>query len=455
MSPKQKKGFFELWGEGADWEELQAAVEAYMAAPATAAAASAALDPTTTFRVVIETFGHTLGAEQRAATLPRLDFIPFRGAVRLSGKCDHEFYLLVSDVPLNAEPNGLPPGAVPRRLYFGRRVAARSARAADCYTRYDLKARAYLGPTSMSAEMAFVMANQAHAQPGALVFDPYAGTGSILIAAAARGARVVGGDIDIRVIKLGKVGKDGVPRDVFSNFKQYGLPRPELLRMDAHAPPFRDGLTEVFDAIVGDPPYGVRAGGRKSAPVAGAVVRDVATHIARTQPYALTEVLHDLLSLAARTLRLGKLLCWVFCVLVRLGAPFFAKPKHPPNNPKTKQKGGRLVFFLPSSPETYSEAELPEHPALLLVANSEQVLTGRYSRRLLTMIKVAAYDASADAEWREARRDVVLAIERVADIVWAPSGDSSKGGGSEAGGGGGGGSSVSAPAMPKFAGKNL
>ena len=93
--------------------------------------------------------------------------------------------------------------------------------------------------------------------------------------------------------------------------------------------------------------------------------------------------------------------------------------------------------------------------ALLLVANSEQVLTGRYSRRLLTMIKVAASDASADAEWREARRDVVLAIERVADIVWAPSGDSSKGGGSEAGGGGGGGSSVSAPAMPKFAGKNL
>ena len=38
----------------------------------------------------------------------------------------------------------------------------------------------------------------------------------------------------------------------------------------------------------------------------GAVVRDVATHIARTQPYALTEVLHDLLSLAARALRLGE-----------------------------------------------------------------------------------------------------------------------------------------------------
>lgn len=38
-----------------------------------------------------------------------------------------------------------------------------------------------------------------------LVFDPYAGTGSILIAAAARGAHVLGGDIDPRVISLGKV----------------------------------------------------------------------------------------------------------------------------------------------------------------------------------------------------------------------------------------------------------
>lgn len=41
---------------------------------------------------------------------------------------------------------------------------------------------------------------------GQLVFDPYAGTGSILVAAAARGAHVLGGDIDPRVISKGKVG---------------------------------------------------------------------------------------------------------------------------------------------------------------------------------------------------------------------------------------------------------
>jgi tRNA (guanine10-N2)-methyltransferase len=42
-------------------------------------------------------------------------------------------------------------------------------------------------------------------RPHSLVLDPYVGTGSILVAAAARGAYTMGTDIDIRVIKRGKV----------------------------------------------------------------------------------------------------------------------------------------------------------------------------------------------------------------------------------------------------------
>lgn len=40
---------------------------------------------------------------------------------------------------------------------------------------------------------------------GSLVFDPFVGTGSILVAAAHRGAYTFGADIDMRVIKLGMV----------------------------------------------------------------------------------------------------------------------------------------------------------------------------------------------------------------------------------------------------------
>ena len=68
--------------------------------------------------------------------------------------------------------------------------------------------------------------------PG-VVWDPFCGTGSILVSAAHFGAMTLGTDIDIRVIKFGKVDKKTNERvDVWSNFSDYGLPAPiGLLRM--------------------------------------------------------------------------------------------------------------------------------------------------------------------------------------------------------------------------------
>jgi tRNA (guanine10-N2)-methyltransferase len=61
------------------------------------------------------------------------------------------------------------------------------------------------------------------------------------------------------------VGKHGKHTMIWDNFDQYGFEQPVgLVRYDAHHPPLRPGLEELFDCIVCDPPYGVRAGGRKS-----------------------------------------------------------------------------------------------------------------------------------------------------------------------------------------------
>ncbi|XP_021899993.1 tRNA (guanine(10)-N2)-methyltransferase homolog [Carica papaya] len=256
--------------------------------------------------------------------------------------------------------NGLPPVSQ-RRIFFGREVGGADRKLIPTY---QLKSRTYLGPTAMDAEIAFLMANQAHAAPGKLVYDPFVGTGSILVSAAHFGAMTMGADIDIRVVRDGR----GPNCNVWSNFKQYGLPMPiGLLRADNNLPPWRPGLKEVFDAIICDPPYGVRAGGRKSGGrkllkgvVDPYIVPDDkrTDHIPSTAPYSLVECVHDLLDLAAKML----------------------------------VKGGRLVFFYPVLREDdFPENHFPEHPCFQLVASSEQILSSRYSRVLLTMIKIGPY----------------------------------------------------------------
>lgn len=84
---------------------------------------------------------------------------------------------------------------------------------------------------------------------------------------------------------------------------------------------------QVFNAILGDPPYGVRAGGRKSVSKE-VTVRYRDTHIPSTEPYSLTECLADLLELAAQTLVVGvfaetvqhqlRTLCLLCCVASNL-----------------------------------------------------------------------------------------------------------------------------------------
>lgn len=95
---------------------------------------------------------------------------------------DHNFWIMETDD--YGSQNGLPP-TIKRTIFFGREVGAADRKLIPTY---QLKSRTYLGPTSMDAEMAFLMANQGLVSPGKLVYDPFVGTGSILIAAAHFGA---------------------------------------------------------------------------------------------------------------------------------------------------------------------------------------------------------------------------------------------------------------------------
>ena len=120
-----------------------------------------------------------------------------------------------------------PPFLALKKVYLSRFIAFGQRNVANDY---DLKKRKYLGPTSTCAELSFLMSNQILSRPGRLVWDCFAGTGSLLVAATVHGAHCIGTDIDVRVLKGIKKGKKA--DSVRTNFSQYHLPFPELIRAD-------------------------------------------------------------------------------------------------------------------------------------------------------------------------------------------------------------------------------
>ena len=251
------------------------------------------------------------------------------------------------------------------RVYFCREVA-QSARA--LVGKHELKKRRYLGPTSMDHELSLIMANVARVRPGSFVIDPFVGTGSVLVACAQFGAVCMGTDIDFRILK----GKG--EKTTMSNFAQYGLPMPELVRSDnalyhRHWRTLRSG---VFDAIVCDPPYGIRAGARTSGAREGVKVMRIAEEerlerIPRTRPYPVADVMFDLMDMSAR------------CLV----------------------EGGRLVYILPTTYDFDADAHLPRHPCLETLFSCEQPLTTKLARRLVVARKVRAYEPEKREEYRQ------------------------------------------------------
>jgi tRNA (guanine10-N2)-methyltransferase len=246
--------------------------------------------------------------------------------------------------------------------YFGRALnGCRSVRRmGGNIPKYDLKQRVYLGPTSMDAELSFIMTNLGQLQKGQFAFDPFVGTGSILLSCAARGAYCVGTDIDIRVLR----GRSS-DQNILANFRQFNLPRPELIRSDngIYHRHFRSMHSPIYNAIICDPPYGIRAGARKSGSkrdhVAEVKPENRHDHIAQTQTYAVSDVLADLLDVASRTLVIN----------------------------------GWLVYVIPSFATSFDvKVDLPQHPCLELVHVCYQPLSSELGRRFVAMRKIVEYD---------------------------------------------------------------
>ncbi|KAG8985827.1 hypothetical protein FRB90_004426, partial [Tulasnella sp. 427] len=240
------------------------------------------------------------------------------------------------------------------QIYFGRLIAEGTAR--QLISKFDVKKRAYYGNTSMEAEMSLLMANQAQAGPGKLIYDPFTGTGSMLYTCAYFGAMVFGSDIDGRQMR----GKDTASSGIIRSASQYGVASRILdcATFDITYHPWRRG--GIFDAIVTDPPYGVRAGAKRiGSRIVGRPLSNVprivddgveahtkSTYVPPMRAYEMSDLTKDLIEVAR----------------------YMLKP------------GGRLVFFLPTVTEDYSELDVPECEGMTVVGNSIQDF-GKWARR--------------------------------------------------------------------------
>ena len=110
----------------------------------------------------------------------------------------------------------------------------------------DLKPhkRPFFYPGSMSPKLARGMVNLSRAKKGSTVLDPFCGTGGILIEAGIIGAKVIGTDIDEKMVR-------GTRKNLeYCNIKDYKIFQGDARYIKLH---------NKVDAIVTDPPYGISA----------------------------------------------------------------------------------------------------------------------------------------------------------------------------------------------------
>jgi tRNA (guanine10-N2)-methyltransferase len=340
------KGIYELWGHGTTLEELH---------ENTKSRSSTLFDKYKTCSFKFDVIGYmgSRSREEKFAMIESFKFLAFEGKVKLKSP-DQTFTILEE---YYAE--GQDKATDPINLWFGREIQL-SARTKGILDKYDLRRRKYIGTTSFDAELSLVSCNIGQADKKKIVYDPFTGTGSFLVAAANYGAMTIGSDIDIRSLK-GKSKQCNIQ----ANFKQYGtsLHLIDLMTMDFTNNALRDSL--VIDAIVCDPPYGVREGlkvcgakdpekaaGRENVVIDGEKAHLRRDFIAPKKPYELSSLLEDLLQYAAERLPIN----------------------------------GRLAFWMPTANDDFQQNLIPQHKQLQLIYNLEQEFN-KWSRRLLVYVK--------------------------------------------------------------------
>ncbi|MHA1580435.1 MAG: THUMP domain-containing protein [Candidatus Freyarchaeota archaeon] len=130
---------------------------------------------------------------------------------------------------------------------FGRSVRESERKALNAR---KVKFRPFFVPSSMNPHLARAMVNLSRATPKGIFCDPFSGAGGILIEAGLIGCKIVGSDIDLRMVKGAE-----------KNLKHFQVEDWNILLADAKNLPLNRA-----DSIATDPPYGTSASTKGTSP---------------------------------------------------------------------------------------------------------------------------------------------------------------------------------------------
>lgn len=315
------------------------------------------LDEQQSFKINVESYGKKLSQETKVSLIERLHFLNlFKSNPDM--KNPRQIYHLFNYCPGFFDSLSMRLMKADPEYYFCRQVCASSK---SVISKFDLKIRKFIANTTMDPLLSFVATNLAKVEANQLVYDPFVGSGGLLIPAAYMGAYVVGTDIDFLLLhgrskpsrhnqKTREAGES-----VKANLQQYSLEARyiDVIVSDISKSPLHSNFR--VNSIITDPPYGVRESSEKvGTKKQGISSKGYKTRYPAKTNYMLHDLVRDLLLLAAKHLLVG----------------------------------GRLVYFLPITVPTEDINKcMPSHPCLKFLYYCEQGLTPKISRLLIVMEK--------------------------------------------------------------------
>lgn len=325
------------------------------------------------FRINVETFGKKTSLKSKVEKIETLSFLPFEGPIKLN---DPDVTFQYFEYFHYNDSNNIP--KLPHRIFFGKWVADSNRK---FVSEFSLKKRKFIANTSMDATLSFVMCNIAQVHNNDIVYDPFVGSGSLLVSAAYYGAYVCGVDIDYLLLHgLTRPSRCGIKKrdndeSVLANLEQYKLQSKylDIICADSSLPLLRNEMK--FDSIITDPPYGKRESRERIGTSKNYKIPEelVANHIPSKLEYCLEDIYKDLLNFASKHLKPNKrILFWV---------PYSC------SNQEESQTYPQINFFRDDCYDKF-EQELKEkfsHPKLRFLYYASQNLTCKYFRILIVM----------------------------------------------------------------------